>query len=229
VVADIHGCLNTFKAIVEKRIELTKEDQLFLLGDYINRGNNSAGVIEYIIDLIQQQYQLFPLRGNHEQMLLDAWQYNQNVKGSGEQIPLASRLMGAYDLLDESGELQEKYAQFLAQLPYYYELDKFYLVHAGFNFKAPTPFTDYSNMVWISDIENNPTTKTIIHGHKIKELYEIEHKVNKRDSIIALDNGCYYGLSPAKVKHYEALGEIVGNLCGLNVDTFELIVQPNVD
>ncbi len=81
VVSDIHGCFKTFKAIVEKRIELTKADQLFLLGDYINRGKDSARVLDYIIHLIQQEYQKFPLRGNHEQKLLNAWPNRASILG----------------------------------------------------------------------------------------------------------------------------------------------------
>src|SRR3712207_6871744 len=50
-----------------------------------------------------------------------------------------------------------------ASLPYYYELDRFYLVHAGFNFGEPDPFADHRSMVTIRHQGANPTGKTIIH------------------------------------------------------------------
>src|SRR5688500_13625324 len=85
VISDIHGCLTTLKTLVEQRISLTKADQLFLLGDYIDRGKHSAGVLDYLMGLVSEGYQIYPLLGNHEQMLLDAWQYNRNVKGTGKE------------------------------------------------------------------------------------------------------------------------------------------------
>ena len=39
-ISDIHGCLKSFQALLEK-IDLKKEDELFLLGDYIDRGPDS--------------------------------------------------------------------------------------------------------------------------------------------------------------------------------------------
>ncbi len=51
VIADIHGCTKTFHALLEK-ISLQKADQLFLLGDYIDKGKDGAGVIDKIISLM---------------------------------------------------------------------------------------------------------------------------------------------------------------------------------
>ena len=230
VIADIHGCLETLKTLVEQRIILSKADQLFLLGDYINRGKHSAGVLDYLMGLIAEDYQIYPLLGNHEQMLLDAWQYNKNVNGTPEAIPLSSRMMGAYDLLDTGGDLIPTYAGFLESLAYYYELDNFYLVHAGFDFKAQNPFTDYTSMVWMRNFTDNPTAKTIIHGHQIKDLKEIKYKIETRSTIIPLDNGCYYGLSYSKEEKQRLhLENVAGNLCELKLDTFELITQHNID
>ncbi len=66
VISDIHGCLDTFEALLNQ-IKLTENDQLFLLGDYINKGKNSKDVLDLVIKLQQNQYkkgfQLFPLRG----------------------------------------------------------------------------------------------------------------------------------------------------------------------
>ena len=74
VIPDIHGCSNTFKELIEK-VAPTKDDQLFFLGDYIDRGVDSSGVLKYLNELSEKGYQVFPIRGNHEQMLLDASEY----------------------------------------------------------------------------------------------------------------------------------------------------------
>ena len=46
-ISDIHGCLKTFKALLTK-LDFSKQDELYLLGDYIDRGPDSKGVIDYI-------------------------------------------------------------------------------------------------------------------------------------------------------------------------------------
>jgi predicted MPP superfamily phosphohydrolase len=70
-IGDIHGCNLTLQALVKEQLQLTKQDQLFLLGDYVNRGPDSMGVLNFIMGLQAEGYQVFALRGNHEQMLLD--------------------------------------------------------------------------------------------------------------------------------------------------------------
>jgi len=50
-ISDIHGCVKTFKKLVIDIINLSKEDKLYLLGDYINKGPDSKGVIDFIFTL----------------------------------------------------------------------------------------------------------------------------------------------------------------------------------
>src|SRR5574341_1031850 len=71
VIGDIHGCLDELRYLVEA-LPLTRGDRLIFLGDYIDRGPNSSGVVSY---LIQAQHHLNEnklvfLKGNHEDMLL---------------------------------------------------------------------------------------------------------------------------------------------------------------
>ena len=63
VISDIHGCYKTFRCLVEEVIGLSKADLLFLLGDYVDRGPSSKAVLDYILQLKDERYQLFPLRG----------------------------------------------------------------------------------------------------------------------------------------------------------------------
>src|ERR1700721_350669 len=70
VIPDIHGCHKTFKKLVS-RLELNKEeDQLFLLGDYIDRGPNSRKVIKFIMKLRTEGFIVRTLKGNHEDLML---------------------------------------------------------------------------------------------------------------------------------------------------------------
>jgi serine/threonine protein phosphatase 1 len=213
VIADVHGSAKTLWALVEDKLKIKDEDQLFLLGDYIDRGNGNAKVLEFIMDLQIAGFKVYPLRGNHEQMLLDEWQ----------EFNIRSR-----DLLDANGRLPDRYLSFLVSLPYYFELDKFYLVHAGINFSAPKPLEDYETMLWTRRAGPNPTPKTVVHGHQVTDLLQIARCIQEGSSIIPLDNGCYYASGLRKLKTKPA-GVELGNLCALDLDTWHLFVQENVD
>lgn len=71
-IADIHGCCRTFRRLLFDIVRLDKADTLYLLGDMIDRGPDSKGVIETILELHEEGYAIKPVRGNHEQMLLQA-------------------------------------------------------------------------------------------------------------------------------------------------------------
>ena len=71
-MSDIHGCLDAFKASLSI-VDLDAEDsKLILLGDYCDRGPDSLGVFDLVMDL-QKRYgnRIVALRGNHEEMLLE--------------------------------------------------------------------------------------------------------------------------------------------------------------
>jgi serine/threonine protein phosphatase 1 len=70
-IGDIHGHLEKLQRLMDQ-VEPTPEDRVVFLGDYIDRGPNSKGVIEFLIDFQKRFPQTVFLRGNHEQMLLDA-------------------------------------------------------------------------------------------------------------------------------------------------------------
>lgn len=70
-IGDIHGCLTPFDALIES-LAPTRDDHLILLGDVIDRGPDSAGVLRRILSLRESFPRLTLLMGNHEQMMLDA-------------------------------------------------------------------------------------------------------------------------------------------------------------
>ncbi len=70
-IGDIHGHLDKLQRLMAQ-VEPTTKDRVIFLGDYIDRGPDSKGVIEYLIDFQKRFPKTVFLRGNHEQMLLDA-------------------------------------------------------------------------------------------------------------------------------------------------------------
>lgn len=222
VVSDIHGCTKTLRALVDK-IALTKQDKLYFLGDYIDKGTDSAGVIDFIVDLKNEGYEVYTLRGNHEENLIDAHK-NFTPKLFKNFV---ARIGKSANLLDEEGNLQTKYLDFAQSLPYYIELEDCWLVHAGFNTNIENVFADTISMIETTRFDYDAEKlkgKQVIHGHKVFYLNDIQTAINENRNIIPLDNGCVYS-KPHKIYDHTQ----TGNLCCLNIDTKELILQKNID
>src|SRR4051794_35329064 len=69
-IGDIHGCSRALDALLAA-VAPSPDDLIVTLGDYIDRGLDSAGVIDRLIRL-STTHSLIPLRGNHEEVMLDA-------------------------------------------------------------------------------------------------------------------------------------------------------------
>src|SRR5581483_6198993 len=75
VIGDVHGRLSQLKALIGSLDYDPKRDRIIMLGDLIDRGEDSPGVVNYAIELQEQSPNFICLRGNHEQMLLDLIEY----------------------------------------------------------------------------------------------------------------------------------------------------------
>jgi serine/threonine protein phosphatase 1 len=222
VIPDIHGCSKTFRELIQK-IGLNRTDELYLLGDYIDRGKDSAAVLDFILELQENAYQVFPIRGNHEEHLLDTYE-RYNPKMFRAYVSVINK---SGTLLDKDGKLPEKYLNFLKPLPYFIELDNFWIVHGGFDTKRENVFTNFMAMIEIRKFQYDAEilkNKTVVRGHQVFPLEEIKTQIENRAKIISLDNGCAYTKSDRVHDHTK-----LGNLLCLNLDTFELIIQKNID
>jgi serine/threonine protein phosphatase 1 len=215
-ISDIHGCYDTFYGLVISRICLQKSDRLILLGDYIDRGDKSREVIDLILDLTKKGYDVTPLMGNHESMMLDAyrdrsllplWLYN-----SGSDTLLS---FGISDLSD----METRYIDFFMNLRYYEQTGDLIFVHAGFNDEAPDPFGDNYKMIWETRSGySNPVFegKTIIHGHRPKTIDFVNTLIKEKSRVIPIDTGCVYSRESG-----------LGFLSALDVGSMQLISVSN--
>lgn len=224
VIPDIHGCPKTLHHLVEDVVQLNKNDQLFLLGDYIDKGPDSGAVIDLILDWQRSSYQIYTLRGNHEDLLLDSYE-----EYSSQFFRAYLRIQKCKGVLNEEEVICPHYLEFMRELPYYIELDDFFLVHAGFNFNDQSPFDDLQSMLWVHSFKPNFEIlkgKRIIHGHIPTPLSQICEAISNKSMVIPLDNGCVY--HRGKSRFPERFVDM-GNLIALNLDTWELKVTPNID
>ena len=215
-ISDIHGCFNPFYELVVRVIDLSKSDRLILLGDYIDRGEQSREVIDFIIDLKSKGFNITALTGNHELMLLDAY----NDPGRLYQWYMNSGMTTLFSFgIQDVREMDNQYIEFFTCLDYYIEIGNNIFVHAGFNDYETDPFSDKHTMVWeCSPYYENPVLRgrTIIHGHRPKTIDFVKRLISEKSDVIPIDTGCVY----EKEMGY-------GNLSALELNTMNLISVPN--
>lgn len=212
-ISDIHGCFKTFKALLEQ-IGLRKEDYLFIVGDAVNRGPDSGKVLDEILHLKELGYQLFYLRGNHEQVILDT------IEKKPKHTKRLIRATNTADLFDKR-IIKEEYHQLMSDTYHYIELEDYFVVHAGFDFDAQNPFELSRPMLFINKFKLDKSLmkgKKVVVGHKPKSLQKILKRISGNKNKIYIDNGCV---------NHQIEGQ--GNLVCFNLDTKALSIQKNLD
>lgn len=194
VIGDIHGCYNELKELIltlETEGEYNKNtDKLIFLGDYIDRGDNSRLVIEYIRNLQKNNDNVIALMGNHEDMLLD---YIDNADNTWTWNGHTST-MDSYKGFDKQFR---KDVQWIRSLPLYHEDEHFIYVHAGIDTYKPMEKQDRFTMLWIREpfiYNTNEYHKKVIFGHTpTMSLGEGHKPVRTFINNIDIDTGCVYG------------------------------------
>lgn len=215
LISDVHGCQKTLQELLNK-IALSKEDQLYFLGDYINKGPRSKQVIDDIIKLKKQNYKITTLLGNHEEFVLREMK-SKTYTGSPETLKSFN--------INNIEELQPKYINWMQNLKKYVVTKDFILVHAGLNFLNKNPFENENDLLRIRNWHNTIDydwlgNKTIIHGHNTIKRKEIEKLVEnvEKNKVIDIDNG---GFLKGK--------KGFGSLCCLELNSKKLFFQENID
>jgi serine/threonine protein phosphatase 1 len=192
-ISDIHGCYKPFYKLVTDTINLSKSDQLILLGDFIDRGGQSKDVIDFILDLNKSGFNVTSLTGNHEAMLLDSYHKPEIfpiwlVNGGGTTL----ESFGIRNIRN----IDKIYFEFFSNLGYFKTIGNVIFVHAGFDDFAIDPFRETHSMIWeCRNFYTNPVLsgRTIVHGHRPKTLSAVEKLLSEKHSVVPIDTGCVYG------------------------------------
>lgn len=209
VISDIHGCYTPFNDLLELMKYNPAEDQLILLGDFVDRGLQSREVVDQVIGLVQKDGAI-AIQGNHDERLVDVMLERNGqalLKFSdhgGRQTAesYAGINQGPTQHIIECAKLavQEHYSHhmtFLDNLPYYHEDEHFIYVHAGLNPNylnwKEQPAKDF---LYIKQpFLNRPTnvSKTVIFGHT--KTIDIHGKPDIwfGPGKIGIDGGCATG------------------------------------
>lgn len=231
VIPDIHGYVKTLQALLDQ-IRPEKKDHLIFLGDYIDRGPDSKGVIDLLLKLQKEGHKMTMLMGNHEEFLLKSLFINKQKKGlfgnlKPNKVKKEWMDFGGKETLKSFGtrkveNIPALYIEWMEKLEYYIEFNDYVIVHAGLNFKKEDVFSDRQTMLWAKEFKVIPSKigyRQLIHGHTPVDLEYIHHCINaEKHDFIDLDNGVYMTKKSG-----------FGNLLAFELNSRLLITQYNVD
>jgi len=204
-VGDIHGRLD----LVERILELIAEDCenssgqkiLVFLGDYIDRGPSSKGVLERLLQPMPEGFKVHYLKGNHEHTLLEfldnpslyrLWRrYGamECLQSYGVLPPLHDEEDAFASARDElTNAMPQSHLQFLNGLDMNFEIGDYFFVHAGVRPGIPLHRQSPEDMMWIREDflgSNTNFGKVVVHGHTPSTTPSI------RANRIGVDTGAY--------------------------------------
>ena len=193
VIGDVHGCLDEIDRLLDT-LAPAADDTVVFLGDYIDRGPASKGVIDRLLRLRGEGPRCVFLKGNHEDMFLaflgERGAYGEAFLSNGGGATLSS-----YGLRGELGQvrgaqLPPEHLNFLRSLQIHYEHGGFLCVHAGLDPTRPLSAQREEDLLWIRDEfirQPHPFPYTVLFGHTPQRdvLVDVPFK-------IGLDTGLVY-------------------------------------
>ncbi len=191
-IGDIHGCARTLAKLLDQ-LDAYSDRTFVFIGDYIDRGPDSKGVVDLCIDFSKSHDCVF-LRGNHEQMMIDAIlenSYEHWFRNGGKET------LASYGIDNPADIRPNSHRDFYATTRLVYDTDEFLFVHGGI--PPHVTVADYlsaglrENVLWERShvkAKNPNWEKTVVFGHT--PVAEVIMEPLK----IGIDTGCVYNHHP---------------------------------
>ena len=202
IVGDVHGCLTLVKKLFDK---IDPSDQVVFVGDFVDRGEDSAGVLNWLRDLkLENPDRVTCLMGNHEVMMIEflddparrgaRWLSHgglQTLASFGvpgaREIMKPDELIAISDLLKKA--MPDGLEDWLRALPTSWTSGNLWVVHAGADPTLPMDSQSEKTFLWGSGAflrEARTDGIWVAHGHTVVDLPE------QRASRISTDTGAYH-------------------------------------
>lgn len=205
-VGDIHGRLDLLEQLLEQievddASRVVAETTVIFLGDLIDRGPDSAQVIQRLLELSKRSGQVRFLLGNHEEVFLKA------MAGDPKALPFFVRIGGKPTILSYGiseavygasdypelldlmrKQIPQAHIDFLSGFEDLIVIGDYVFVHAGVLPGVPLDEQTSGTLRWIREEflnHGSPFEKIVVHGHTITE------QVDERATRIGLDTGAY--------------------------------------
>jgi serine/threonine protein phosphatase 1 len=192
-IGDIHGCLRALTTLLNA-VGPRPDDLIITLGDYVDRGPDSKKVLDYLIDL-HATGQLVALRGNHDQMMLDARDGSDGRiwLACGGQATLRSYSVATY-LEYEFADIPDSHWDFLERrCVNWHETDTHIYVHGGLLPQLPLERQPVDVLLWDKVFPEHAkphcSGKVMICGHTRQasgDILDLGHT-------LCIDTGAYGG------------------------------------
>ncbi|NER78639.1 MAG: serine/threonine protein phosphatase [Leptolyngbya sp. SIO1D8] len=212
-IGDVHGHYDGLMSLL-KEIAPTSEDRLYFVGDLIDRGAQSAQVVDFVY---QNSHPC--VLGNHEQLLLNAFAKDR-LNGNALHGWLYSGGQATLSSYENNPDLLNEHLAWLRTLPLYLDLDDIWLVHAGLDPRLKVSEQTMEECCWIRDaFHSDPkpyfVNKLIVTGHTITFTFPDipPGQIVTGPGWLDIDTGAYHPKS--------------GWLTGLDIDN-EIVYQVNV-
>ena len=186
-IGDVHGCSRALGRLLDA-IDPRCDDTIVALGDYIDRGPDTRGVLERLVEL-ESRCRLVPLLGNHEEMLLVAKSGQANVRlwlACGGLATLTS-----YDSATSFDQIPSRHFAFLEGCRLYHVEGDHFFVHANYLPDLPLEEQDSDILLWRSlrDFTPGPhcSGKTAVVGHTLQP----DGQIRDLGHLKCIDTGCY--------------------------------------
>ena len=187
-IGDIHGCAKALRAVVDA-VSPTSNDTIITLGDYVDRGPDSKGVIDQLIQL-RQHCNLVTLLGNHELMMMMAAREERNdyqfwVQFGGQET------LTSYGCDLES--IPHEHFDFISHCRPFFETDTHFFVHANYEPHIPLDRQPVHALFWQHLDEPPPphvSGKIATVGHTPQP----DGEVLSLDHLQCIDTYCFGGM-----------------------------------
>lgn len=178
VIGDVHGFSVTFENLVDM-LQLSEKDRVVVLGDLIDRGPDSYNVIK----TVQADSRIYSTKGNHEQMMVEGFipkgishklEANLWLRNGGiETVASYIRAFMNHSGEEDSAALEQEIIadkKWMNSLPAHVILDKWRLVHAGYDPRTDLDEQGEAEHLWIRTPFHNSTTaideqRCVVFGH----------------------------------------------------------------
>ena len=240
-ISDIHGHLDLLKRLLEK-VNYCNDDYLIIVGDFVEKGNQTIETVEYLMELQKQNNKVFVLLGNCEYALEEMVSNPKlarqvinylNRIGKGGMIRQAIKKLSLDIKIDEPEMIQGKVKKFLqpyfdyfAALPTTLQLNDFIFVHAGIEKRQDWQNSKLSSLIELQTFyhDGHCLNNYVIVGH-LPTSNQYSNSIN--NSIIIDDNKKIISLDGGiGVKSISQLNALIINGNNDKYDFVKEYVQP---